>query len=740
MKRALRRHRVTVGLVLAAVVLALVAVWDRGRVTTDEATGRKLQLFDAWRSEDVGSLVLEGGPTRVELVATVAADGDRGWRLKEDEVERVADDQEVDDFLLTLEYAGFERRVEGLDRQTLGLDAPYRVLRVSMGKLAYTLRVGGPAPSPEGARYAEVEGGARPKTTYVLKPAFVKALEEEPRTLRSKQLSPYLSSDVERYELETKTERYALRRAGTGGRATVDLAVERPDGTTSRASYRTVDAWTTTLAKLEAARFVADPGHVADAAIVRVVPKDSKRTRATLELGGACEGGTLVRRVEPDPVAACVEPRLVEGLLVPAERFVDPYVLGLPESDVTEVKLASDDTTVELARRGEGWHLRKPDDAQVEAAIGNALLARLARAEGQIVVGGDPKALGLDKARSLVRVVGLPDRAAGPGGNEHVEELEVGADQDGLVHVRRKTDGAILALSTAVAAVLLPAPSALRPLQLLDIPMKHVRGLELDCGGKRQALQRDGKGTFTRIAPETLLRADLTAASELAEALRTLTAIRWDAERAEARHGLDKPTCTLGLVVAEPDAQGHSAPDDPKEPRRTRTVTLGAETEGGTFARLDGSSAVFVAPRPIVAMGREWLLDRGALMVEAAEIDRVMVAVGERKLEVLRRGDAWALASASMPNDTRATTVGKALESLLAEGVVTLGTPAKDEGFDAPRARLQLTRREGAKTLDLLIGTTVEMRGVKSALVRRSDLDATFAISLARLAPILDAP
>jgi hypothetical protein len=738
--RTWKRHRVTVALVLVAAALAIVAFWDRGRVTTDEATGRKLQLFDAWRPEDVSRIVVEGAGGRVEVVSQLDADGDRTYRLREGDVERLADDQEVDDFLLTLEYAGFERRAEGLDRETLGLEPPHLVVTIAMGKLAYTLRVGGTAPSPEGARYAEVEGGARPKATYVLKPALVKALEEEPRTLRSKQLSPYLSSDVERYELDGPAGRYTLRRAGTGGRTTIDLVVETPGAPPSRASFRTVDAWATTLAKLEAARFVDDPGRSADATKLRVVPRDGKRPTALLELGGSCEGGRLVRRLEPDPAAACVEARLVEALSVPAARFADTYALGLPEADVTEIKLSEDSTTVELARRGEGWHLRKPDEAQLDASVGNALLSRLASAEGELVPGSDAKELGLEPPRARLRIVGLPDRAGGPNAPEHVEELDVGTERDGAVHLRRKTDGALLRLSTAAAAAFLPAPSALRPTQLLDVPMKHVRGLALNCGGKRQELTRDGKGTFTRIAPETALRADLTAASELAEALRSLTAVRWDAERHEPRHGLDAPACSLALTVAVPDAQGNTAPDDPKEPMRTHKLVLGAETEGGYFATLEGSSAVFVAPRPLFAMGREWLLDRGALLVDAAEVERVVVAVGERRLEVLRRGDAWALATQTSPNDTRATTVGKALEALLAEGVVTLGKAAKDEGFDAPKARVSIVRREGSPTLELVVGATADVRGARSAFVRRGDIEATFAVSLARLSPILDAP
>ncbi|MBM4359967.1 MAG: DUF4340 domain-containing protein [Deltaproteobacteria bacterium] len=743
MNRAWKRHGVTAALVVAAALLSVVALWDRGRVSTDESTGRKLQIFDAWRTDDITRLTLEGGPRRIELTQHTEQSGERTWKLREGDRDLSVDEQEVDGFLTTLEYASFERQAPALDRKALGLEPPHLVLSIEMGKLRYVLRVGGEAPSPPGARYAEVEGGARPKTLYVLKPSVVTALETEPSELRSKQLSPYVSSDVARYELVGGHGDFTLSRAGSGGRATVDLLVDSQATGKQRASYRTVDAFTTALARLEASTFVEAPANAASTATLTVVPRDRGKPKAVLALGGECAGGKLVRRLEPEPTTACVDARLVDAVLVEPVRFTDTFLLGVPETDVTEIKLTSDTTTVELARRGEGWHLRKPEDSQIDAAVGNGLLERLARAEGERVADGllrDDKKLGLAEPRARVRILGLPDRAAGPDAPEHVEELEVGTEAEGFVHVRRKTDGAVLRVPEAVSAVLLPAPSALRSTQLLDVPMKHVRALALDCGGKHQAHTRDTKGSWTRLAPETALRADMTAANELAEALRTLAAVRWDAEKAEARHGLERPGCILKLTVAEPDAQGTTSPEDPKEARRTLELRLGAETDGGYFARLDRSPAVFVVPRALANLGREWLLDRGALLVEPAEVDRVTVTVGKKKLDVTRRGESWVLPSGAAPNDTRATTVGKALEALLAEGVATLGKPAKEAGLDEPRARIRITRRDGLEPLELVIGKAVEWHDVKAAYVQKRGVDATFVVSLARLSPLLDAP
>ncbi len=752
MKREVRNNLVL--LVLAA-GLAAWLLWDRGRVSTAEADSRKLQIFDAWRPNDVTAVTLTLDKRTIELTRK-DENGEASWSMRQDGADIPVDDQAVDDLLLSLEYAGYARRVEAEGAAAMGLEVPRMTVTVTMGKLRYVLRVGGDAASPAGSRYAEVEGGARPKTAYVLKRELVQALEEEPRALRSKRLVPYLSGEVARYEVSGAdgAAGFTLSRGTAGGRATVDMLVEAPGVAKQRASFRTVDGWVTTLAKLDALRFLeadAVPAAAAHPARLKVVPRDGTRPTAELELGGACpDGRMLVRRKAPDPVSACVDEKLLAGIAVPAALFVDGYALGVPQSDVSEIMLKDDAVTVDLARRGEGWHLRKPDDSQIDGAIGNALVERLAKVEGEPVAERDEEKLGLKAPRAHVRIVGLPDRNAGPDGKENVEELDVGSEQKGEVYVRRG-DGVVLRVGAEVTAALLPAPSALRPTQILDVKLDEVRALALDCDGKRQRVTRDEKGTWAREEPASALGADPAACGELAEAVRTLTAVRWDAEKPEARHALDKPWCRITLMVAPRDADAgdeHGAPPAPSPASKTRAVEilLGAETGGGYFATRAGAApgAVFVAPRPLGLMARQWLLDRGALMIEAADVDRVTIAAGERTLELARRGDSWIVAGTAHPNDTRAASAGKALEALLAEGVVAIGPPdaARDKelGLDKPKARITVLRREGKPKIDIVVGAADLWRDTRVHWVRAQGIDATFAVAQARLQPILEAP
>jgi hypothetical protein len=737
----LARHATTLVLVTLAIVLGAVLVWDRGRVSTAEAESRRLQLFDAWRLADLTSLIVETPKGKVELTRERDDDGEMSWTIRERGEALAADDHAVEDFLLTLEYAGYERKVEGQDRAALGLATPDLTVTLGMGQLKYVLRVGKEAPSPPGSRYVEVEGGARPTTAYVIKKELAAALFEEPRSLRSKRLVPYLSSEVERYELGGD-KRWALARGVSGGRATVDMMLES-SGSKQRANWRAVDGWTTVLARLEALRFVegAAPS-TAGGLTLTIVPRNAKRSTAELVIGGACPGGgTMVRRTKPDPVVACVNEKIAAGVGVDASFMVDRHVLGVPENDVSELVVKDDVTTVDIARRGDGWHMRKPEDSQIPAAVGNALLERIAKAEGEIVAGeaaSGANKLGLDPPRATMRVVGVPDRG-GADAKEHVEEIVIGRTDKGSVHVRRSVDGLVLRLSADAGAALVPAPSALRSTQIYQLALEDVRELAVDCG-KKQRMSRDAKGSWTRLEPDADLRADLAANSELAEAVRTLTAVRWASEKAEAHHELDKPWCSIALTVAERDEHGHTAPHSPDEKRKTLRLMLGAETSGGYFATRDGLAPVFVAPRALGQMAKEWLLDRGALMIDPIEVDRVTVTVANKKLVLARRGDGWMLADDANGNDTRAAVVGKALESLLAEGVVSLGPPHEEHGIDGSKIGIVIARREGKPKIELIVGAGAIWRDTRVFFVRKAGTDATFAVGQARLQPILDAP
>ena len=436
-------------------------------------------------------------------------------------------------------------------------------------------------------------------------------------------------------------------------------------------------------------------------------------------------------------MAACVSGKLTTQLLMAAAKLVDHHLVGTVESDVVELRLSQDKRVVEIARKGKGWHMRKPDQAVIDSKAADSLLDRLLRIEGERATAeqtADLEALGLQPPRAQLRLIGLPERSSGPKAADRTEIVDVGRVVDGKLYVRRQDDGVVLAVAQDRGAALLPAPSVLRANNIFAVRREHVSGLQLDCAGKRQRLTRNLKGSWTLLEPKaTGLRADLGQANELADALRGLSAVRWVAEEPNEGHKLAKPWCSLRL-----DAR--VVKDEVVTPRHF-TVRLGGEAAGGYYAQHDDERAVFVAPRALAGMARVWLLDRGALLPELKDVDRVEVVddATKRSLTVIRRGDKWQLSTGD-DRDSRAAAVGKAIEQLVADGVVRLGPESPADGLDPPRARITIRlHSKPATPMQLAVGAAGLWQEVPVRFLRAKSLKATFAVARARIKPLLDA-
>jgi hypothetical protein len=730
--RWITTRRVDAVLVVLALLLSGVVVWDRGRVTTVEAESRKRQLFDAWRADEIARIDITTPERHVVLAALEDPDGERSWSLSEDGLEVEADEQAVGQFLVSLEFASWERRLEAPDAAELGLTQPAAVITLDMGKLHYVLRLGGEAPSPAGARYVEVEGGARGRQAYVITKELAGELLPAPGELRSRSLVPYLSVEVRAFVVGD----VRIERGGWGGRTAGQFALTAPASALPagrakvRVDRRALDGWIGVLSRVKADRFIAAPEADPPGALtVELVPLEAGKATGRLVLGGPgapCgDGEALVVRRAPDPTAGCVAADAVEKLRVDAEALVDRHVLGTAEGDVIELRLEGGGKKVELARKEAGWHMRSPVDGPTDAESANSLLEQMGRARGEIVGADDLAALGLDPPAAEVRITGLPERVAA-GATDRVETVQIGAAAGGFVHVRRADDGVVLRLGADVGQTFLPRPGALRSTLVHEVALEAVRELATDCRGRKQRLERVKPGTWVLRAPEgTGLDADQSAPSELTEKLRELRALRWAADAADPSHRLEEPWCTLSLGVGEGDGA------------RTLVVRLGAETTGGYYATADDDPAVFVAPRALGTAGSEWLLDRMALLVDADHLEAVKIVRGEARLELARQGDR--LLAVNDPSDPRGDLVESVLSALVAEAVVGLGAPRPEAGFDEPLLRIEVRRTAGERPLLLLVGKGDVFRDTSVFFVRRADVDATFVVAQQRLRPLLEA-
>lgn len=742
-----RRHLTTIVLVVAAAVATVALLYgDRGNVTTDEREHRKTNLLPAWRLEDIHALTLTAHGKTAKLVLAEANDaGQRLWYVEVDGGRFVANQQTVDQLMGTLEYATFERRVskDAVSESELGLSAPGTVVVVEMGPKTYRVAVGGAAPTPKDARYCEADGGV-----VVITAQLAAALDMQPEALRTRTFVPYLSTDLQKLLVDGEGgARHFARAAWSGSRG----AGFRFDGSTPegdlRADAGALDRLLGALGQLQAESFLSDAE--ADKALhkrvtLTLVPKDAGQPKAVLELGGACPGKedqvVAVRR-EPERTSACVPSQVMETLVKPASEYLDLSVIGARADEVIEVSIQRGERTVELARAGTGWHLRKPADRKVAGDAGDALLSGIAALSANKLVSGAAKDLGLEPPQAVVRVTSqVPSFGAGGGTKDRVETVEIGAAQGAVIHARRLEDGAILELAADKARALQPTEVVLRDRTVIDLPREQLRSLTVRAvvpsGARVQRLTRSGS-TWSFVEPQIAsLTPDASLVDDITDSLIGLKALRWVAEKDDGSFGLEKPRLVLEIGAGEADAGA---------PKTTR-VEIGAATDDGVYARTSDDPAVFVAPPGIEQAASLWLFDRQALVIDSALLVRVEAAVaGGKTLVAERAGEAWK--SVSGEGDAVAATLRAAVTGLIAEGVVSTGAPDRSFGLDKPRLTLTIVAEpepgsaKGAprRTFKIAFGAGDSFGGTSVVYARRDGLDVTFAVAQGKVRPLFDA-
>ncbi len=498
------------------------------------------------------------------------------------------------------------------------------------------------------------------------------------------------------------------------------------------------------LARMKADAFLtaAEAAGASPTVTVTLTPHGS--SPLVLEVGGACPGHpddvVAVRRAPgAAPVFACVPRAVEEGLALPAAELADRRLFGARPDEVADVKLQEGAATLALARTGAQWHEQTPVDRPVDPEVGRAFLERLLDVAGTalpVPVGGTPTppALGLDPPRATVRVVSGP----GTGTDERVELVEVGAEVAGKVAVRRTEDGVVATVPAAEAAALFPDELALRAKKVLDIPTADFHSLTVTGPLGTQRFERREGGAWVLLEPQGEgLSPDAALLTELVDAVGGLSAERW-VGAALPEQGLDRPRISLTAEVGS----GKAA--------HTVTIAVGAPVAlggtprppagAGSFARLAGDPAVFVAPRLLEAAADRWILDRNALLVDAERITRVTLAAEGGK-RLLLEAHAGALQVVGAPADPAsaalAAAVRDALADLLADGVVTVGPPLPSQGFDKPA--LVVTVELGARRLSLRFGAGDAFRGIRVYYARREGVAATFAVAQSHVRPLLEA-
>jgi len=718
----LRRHAVSLGLALVAILLAAyLYLVDSGRITTGERQARQRNLLPAYRRAEISELVIQSNDETTHIVRRADDAGSDLFYLEGGEL---ADQTAVDKALAALEFATPERRLEPpQDRHAMGLDAPRQRVTLVMGAITYRIAIGAPAPAPPGAVYAAAQGqGIEGEQLCVLPRDLLTELSRPRDVYRSRTLVPYLSSNLSSISLETRAESHELTRAPSSGWA---IAVGSQKVRVDREAF---DRLLMALADLRAEAFTseveADQVLAAAEDRVRMVltPTDQRAPRGVLAVGGACKDhpdDAVALRSEPAPkIAACVPKGVLPALLTPPTALADRHPFSLRPDEMEQIELAAGDKRVELVRAGTGWHLRLPSEGSVDADVGQAFAKNLhdLSCEEPVSLSLDDAGLSVPRGRAVVRKVG----EAEDGGSER-EEVQIGTPRGGKVYIRRLADGAVLRCDPNVAEELSPSGPSLRSRKVVDVPAGQVRKVVIHGAEVREVLSRSSSGGWTLDEPKSLV-VDPGVAVDVSEALAQLRADRWVAEVDDGSYGLAPPRASYELVMEAGVVR----------------IEVGRRTERGSFARRTDAPGVFVLPMATEQKLETWAIDRSYFMVDPEEV---------REIRLTRGTASQVLGKAQTPDGDEARAAERleiakrVLAEARTEGMVHMGAPRASEGFDKPRLVITVTKgKAGApdSTLRIAVGAGDVFHDTNIFFVRRDGVDATFAMAQGKLRPLLE--
>lgn len=636
----MKKHAATVVLLILAVLLGLWVWRDRDRVSDNDRKRRENNVFVAWRRDELTQIAIidtEGETLVLERDPSLAGKGGEGkeglWRMTSPREER-ADPVAVERLVTTLELATVARKAT--DGAALGLDKPRLTGSIRFGKGApeTKLVMGAPSPRPEESRYFQVDEDP----PIVVSRELVTALLAPADTYRNRTVVPYLANELTRVEVTREGGGFALDRIDEHS-----FRVAESGLLVSRAALERLWA---SLAEMRAEAFPkeADVDRLTSrpVATIKLLPKDTTKPPAELVIGDACPGhpnDVVVLRRSPTRVAACAPKDVATGLLATSASLAEKRLFSIRMDEIEELRLEEtvpQKVSLELARKGSGFHARAPIDRDLtppEADAASELVTRLAASEATSVTKGSGAFLSV--GRALVR----------EGERELV--VDIGARRpDGSATLRRTIDDARLEVDASVVRRLLPRETSVRPRTILDKESRRVTRVVLRCGTEQELVDR-GEG-FRLVTPAGY--ASDGSISQLVDGIVRGKIETWVADADDGTFGFPSDSTkekNCKVIVGFEDG---NAPV---------TLTFGTEGEGGVYARAEPRAGVFVAPRSLRELAGTIFVSRALTSIDPSRIETVRVTL-EGKPVTLSDVDSARNAAASLIAE-RVVAVGKKL-------------------------------------------------------------------------------
>lgn len=550
--------------VITAALLAYVLGFERTSVTSKELAERKGRVLTSFVRDKVERLELERNHKRIVLERKPDDEGElRGFRVLEP-FQAEADEDLVDQVLGELEWLSARRTLAGLsaeDEKRFGLHAPRYRVAYAIGGARHVLEVGNEDVHGEGV-YTRVDREAR---AHVVPKTLLDVLKHEPGEFRDKQQLPDL------------TVAWA-RKLAIHQQAITTLTKEKerwwlelePRG---YADDKRVEALLNALADLRAVRYVEPEQQAqAEAALaapsvrieVDVVPDETREDRTAkqlgLAIGGPCLGheGERYARTLPRGAPVCIRDQDAQALTVSASELRDLRLIRAEPSAVESFELVRGKDKLAVARDGEKW---KADGAPVDRDTIDAWLTELG-AERASRVFAAPNF----REQGSFTLVAL-------GGKR--ERISIGEERAGELLVKRDDEPVVAAFPASLADRLAPVRTRFASLALWsghqpsEVQRIEARDREL----ARTLALRDGAWQSESGAVDSL------RVRELVRALITARARAFVSEQPRANHGFASEPARVRLALGDGS---------------TLTVTLGAATPRGAYARIDEQRVVEV--------------------------------------------------------------------------------------------------------------------------------------------------
>ncbi len=720
-----RIQRTTILLAVVAVALAaFIGLYERGTLSSGELAERRGRLLPRFVRNRVDKVVIDRAEGRIVLERERQEEDEVGeWNLVEP-MAWPADMDAVDTLLGALEWASARRTLEGIDeadRARFGFDDPRLTASFTAADQEVPLTFGGEDATQSGL-YLTLDD---PETAYVVGQDLLEALDHDADHFRDRELlARFGTSTVNVVEIED----------GGGRRRVVrqDDRFHLEEPVTGFASGPKVRELLHDLGGLTATRFVDESprdlsqyGLDAPSRTVHLEREALPDQKGSLDIrfGALCEGeeGEVYVRVDEGPVVCAAE---VEALAAPAEELRESRLVTTDETELERLTIEQDGKTLVLSRDPDEMSFTLTGAGDEPIDVDEEALAEFMRELRSVRATGYQEGTPPSSPWLILSFVGSDD--------EVVEEVRVGRPSATGLVAQRGDEPVLVTLAPEAAQVLTIGTLRFRSRRLVEEDGDEATLLDV-TKDVRQTMERDDLSW--RMSAPFVAAAERPVVRDAVREVASLEAVRFVSESATAAQGLGRIRATVRFETGAGDeehAHEEEGGDEPDRPElRNVTLEIGADTDDGAFARLEGDPAVFVVTHAVVDALSADFVSRSVLATELDQMAGITIEREGLSATLSKEDDGWHTADGGIADRERTRALADAVALLRITEVAAYGAPQPAFGLSAPRVRVTVRRRASAappESYTVAIGAEAPGEAAPRTYVRREDLAATFLV------------